>query len=320
MSIIGSAYAPWLLWDGHKDSLWAQAIEPIEAVDEHGSTRLQAIHLIANDEEYRRAYEEIFGPLPDLNDYARFPDSGGPVDFLDYRERWQSMERADQEAASQVFANVGKAIAAYEQLLTPGVSRFDTYVEALLQGDDGAADAALTAMEVAGLRLFIGEAGCVRCHDGPLFSDFSFHNTGVPPGEGLPGKELPADRGRAEGWEEVIADEFNCASVHAGVESARCGAKLAAESVQQLDQALDGAFRTPMLRSVTETAPYMHAGQFADLAQVLNHYTRAPQAVLGSSELVALDLSPEQAAQLEAFLHTLQAAPDVAPQLLAPPK
>ena len=102
LSVIGSAYAPLLLWDGRKDSLWAQALAPIEAPDEHGATRLQAIHLLNRDADYRLAYTAIFGPLPPLDDFARFPDAGGPVDFLDYRQRWETMTPQDQAAATEV--------------------------------------------------------------------------------------------------------------------------------------------------------------------------------------------------------------------------
>lgn len=117
----------------------SQEGEPIEAVDEQGTTRLQAIHLLTNDAFYRDLYQELFGPLPALDDYNRFPDVGGPVDFLDYRERWNEMTEADQAAATDVFANMGKTIAAYERLLNPDPTRFDVYVEALLTNDEAAA-------------------------------------------------------------------------------------------------------------------------------------------------------------------------------------
>jgi len=123
MPLIGPAYSTWLLWDGHKDSLWAQAIDPIESPDEQGSTRLHALHLIGRNETYRTAYEEIFGPLPDLSDFNRFPDSGGPVDYPPYRANWERMDPADQAAATRVLANIGKAIAAYERLILPGPAR-----------------------------------------------------------------------------------------------------------------------------------------------------------------------------------------------------
>ena len=159
MTIVGSAYSPWLMWDGRQDSLWAQALDPLEHPDEHGATRLQAVHLINQDPAYHAAYEALFGPLsPALSDFDRFPDSGGPVAFAPYRASWETMAPQDQAAVTRIYVNLGKAIAAYERLILPGPSRFDTYVEAILQGDAQRAESALSPAEVAGLRLFIGRA------------------------------------------------------------------------------------------------------------------------------------------------------------------
>ena len=71
---------------------------------------------------------------------------------------------------------------------------------------------------------------------------------------------------------------------------------------------LERAFKVPSLRNVAERAPYMHAGQFATLADVLDHYNRAPAAPAGQSELQPLDLEPAELRQLEAFLRTLSSS------------
>ena len=75
MSIVGTAYTPWLFWDGRKDSQWAQALGPMENPKEHGGNRTLYTHLIA--QYYRTEYEALFGPLPDA---AHLPPSAGPVD------------------------------------------------------------------------------------------------------------------------------------------------------------------------------------------------------------------------------------------------
>jgi cytochrome c peroxidase len=62
MPLAGMAYSPWLFWDGRKDSLWAQALGPLENPVEHGGTRAQYAHLIAA--HYRAEYEALFGPCP----------------------------------------------------------------------------------------------------------------------------------------------------------------------------------------------------------------------------------------------------------------
>ena len=75
--------------------------------------------------------------------------------------------------------NIGKAIAAYERLLLPGESRFDRYVEHIVDGGDQLEQEFLSDEEIRGLRLFIGDARCTECHNGPLFTNNEFHNTGL---------------------------------------------------------------------------------------------------------------------------------------------
>jgi cytochrome c peroxidase len=68
---------------------------------------------------------------------------------------------------------------------------------------------------------------------------------------------------------------------------------------------LDGAFKVPSLRNVADRAPYMHAGQLGTLADVIEHYNRAPKAPAGHSELRPLRLGAQERQQLEAFLRSL---------------
>jgi len=310
MTVIGTAYSPWLFWDGRKDSQWAQALGPMESAVEHGGTRAQYAHLV--DEYYRDEYETIFGALPDFSDRTRFPNVAGPVDDEAARAAWDAMTPADRETVTQVYVNMGKAIAAYERLLMPGPSRFDAYVEALLDEDKNAMDTSLTDDEVAGLKLFIGRAQCINCHNGPLFTNNEFHNTGVPTASGL-----SSDDGRASGVIQVIADEFNCLSQWSDAGPDDC-AEL--RFVTSMGEQLEGAFKPPTLRNVAESAPYMHAGQYTTLEEVLSHYNHPPLAPLGHSELEPLGLTARELTQLEAFLRALSGPLNIAPELLAPPQ
>jgi cytochrome c peroxidase len=309
MPLAGTAYSPWLFWDGRKDSLWAQALGPLESAVEHGGSRTQYAHLI--DQAYRAEYEALFGRLPDLSDVARYPASAGPVADSTARSAWERMAPEDRERITRIYANVGKAIAAYERKLIPGPSRFDSYVDALLKGDAGAMRAALAPEEVAGLRLFVGKAQCINCHNGPLLTNNDFHNTGVPAAPGL-----PEDTGRAQGVRQVLADEFNCLSAYSDAEPEDCGELRFAKTD---DHGLERQFKPPSLRNVAERAPYMHAGQFQTLREVLEHYNRAPTAPAGHSELKPLDLSAQELAQLEAFLRSLSGPLNTPPDLLVPP-
>jgi cytochrome c peroxidase len=266
MPLAGMAHSPFLFWDGRKDSLWAQALGPLESAVEHGGTREQYAQLIAT--HHRAEYEAIFGALPPLS---------------------------TRDAVTSVFVNMGKAIAAYERTIEYGPSRFDRYVDALR--DTGRApDGVLSDDEAAGLRLFIGKAGCVNCHNGPLLTNNEFHNTGVPARAGV-----PPDSGRLAGADAVLRDEFNCRSRWSDARAA-C-AEL--EFLVSGDHVLARAFKVPSLRNVAERAPYMHAGQFSTLREVVDHYNRAPAAPAGHSELEPLRLDARERRQIEAFLRSL---------------
>src|ERR1700752_773928 len=208
MTIIGTAYSPWLFWDGRKDSQWAQALGPMESPVEHGSNRTYYAHII--DQYYRAEYERIFGTMPEVR---HLPVLTGSVQSPEVTAAWEAMSAEDREIVTRIYVNMGKSIAAYERYLIPGESRFDQYVKAVLINDIQTAKTILTSDEIAGLRLFIGEANCTNCHNGPLFTNNDFHNTGVPAAEGL-----PEDKGRAGGAQKVLADEFNCLSIYSDAE------------------------------------------------------------------------------------------------------
>jgi len=268
-SIVGTAYSPWLYWDGRRDSQWSQALSPLEDPNEHASNRLMVIAIIVEDKNYWRMYTSLFG---------------------------------EASGVDTMFSNIGKAIAAFERTVMPTVSRFDEYVAAVLAEDEKRQAELFSDDEARGLQLFVGEANCTQCHNGPLFTNNEFHNTGLV---NFPG-EVP-DKGRVTGVRELLEQPFNCRGRHSDDPSRAC---------QELEFArtgaeLIGAFRTPSLRNLENTAPYGHKGQLADLTTVLEHYNEAPDAMIGHNEAKPLDLSNRQLGQLEAFLHTLDAPVDV---------
>lgn len=305
MPIAATAYAPFLFWDGRKDSQWSQALGPLESPVEHGGTRAQYAHVIAD--HYRSEYEALFGPLPDL---SGVPEVAGPVADPAAAAAWEAMDPAGRDAVTHVYVNLGKAIAAYERRIQYGPSRFDRYVEALLETGRAPRDV-LTDEEVAGLELFIGRGNCTQCHNGPLFTNNEFHNTGVPAVAGL-----PPDRGRASGAPDVLDDEFNCRSRWSDAAPEQCSELefLIAEGHE-----LERAFKVPSLRNVADRPPYMHAGQLRTLAEVLGHYDRAPRAPAGHTELKPLRLKARDLRRLEAYLRTLSGGTDAPAELLSPP-
>ena len=293
MPLAGAAYSPWQFWDGRRDSLWAQALTPLEDIREHGGNRLFYARLIA--ERYGPRYEAVFGPLPKL---AGLPDHAGPLGTLSEKAAWAAMPGNQREAVDRVFANIGKAIAAFERTILPAETRFDRYIAALAARRQPAAADAFSDIEREGLKLFVGKGGCINCHNGPRLTDDHFHNTGVPAVDGL-----PPDRGRAGATGEVLADPFNCLGPYSDGDAAGCSElRFMMESRPELER----AYKTPSLRGAAGRPPYMHAGQYATLDEVIDHYSRAPRAPAGTSEISAVVFTERGRAALIAFLKTLQ--------------
>ncbi|NOK59959.1 MAG: cytochrome-c peroxidase [Chloroflexi bacterium AL-W] len=288
-TVIGTAYSDWFFWDGRKDSMWSQALGPLESPVEHGGARTFYVRII--DQEYRVQYEELFGELPDFSDQERFPDNAAPLEDPASSAAWAAMTEEDRDSVNRVFANMGKAISAYQRQIEFGPSRFDQYVEAVVNNDNAAMRAALTPEEEAGLRVFIGDGKCMTCHLGPLMTDNRFYNLDVPSVEGQ-----DPDRGRAVGIQQVAEDEFNCLGRYSDAAPEDC------EHLEALDfddPDIENAMRTVTIRNIAETAPYMHAGQLQTLEEVVEHYN------VWEEPGREIDLTEEQKAQLVAFLRSL---------------
>ena len=291
MPLADSGRGAWLFWDGRKDSLWSQALGPLEDANEHGGNRLAYARVL--QQHYRAEYEALFASMPALDG---LPANAGPNGTPAERAAWMQMSEAQRLAVSRVFANLGKAIAAYERTIAHGPSRLDAYTAATLRGDPVAAQL-LTAAEKRGLRLFIGKGDCISCHNGALLTDQHFHNTGVGPRD-------PAhpDQGRAAAIAKVVADEFNCLGRFSDARPGQCQEL---EFIADRDPKMAGAFKSPGLRNVAQRAPYMHAGQVATLPDVVRHYASAPKAAVGSTERKPVPFSEQEIADLVSFLGTL---------------
>jgi len=299
-----AAYNRWFFWDGRADSMWSQALGPLEDPREHGGNRTGFAHTIAADPELRSAYESIFGALPALEEGERFPAAARPVaDDPEHPENvaWESMGEADREAVDVVFANMGKALAAFQRKIVSRHSRFDEFVEGLRESNPTKLRS-LTASAQNGLKLFLGKANCHLCHQGPNFTDREFHNTRIAP---LRGGDA-YDAGRYEGIALVQSSPFNGTSVHSDAPTG--------DSETKIDYLIQtghnwGEFKTPSLRNVAVTAPYMHQGQLAGLRDVVRHYSTfegaTPIHQHAETILVPLNLSEGEIDDLVAFLQSL---------------
>jgi cytochrome c peroxidase len=282
----------WQLWDGRKDSLWALSLGPLEGPNEHSGTRLAYAHLIYD--KYRAEYEALFGAMPDLNDTARFPLAGKPG-----QPAFDGMQAGDKLAINRIYSNLGKAIEAYERKLVSTnfeASPFDR----MIAGDD----AAMTPAAVRGAKLFIGKAACNECHRGSLFSDYKFHNIGCP----QEGQNVPSvDIGRANGVKIVKNDLFNRAGAFSDQQDS---SHIEALVEQDLDL---GSFRTPSLRNVEKTGPYMHNGVYTNMWDVVSHYNfgGGTGAYSGKKEaaISPLLLTDQEMDDLVEFLRSLSDGP-----------
>jgi cytochrome c peroxidase len=300
-SLLDVGHQRWLFWDGRADTLWSQALVPLEHADEMGGSRTGIVHHVASERRLAELYESAFGPFPEIS-WEHIPLTAAPNGDAAARRAWAALAEEERTRITQAFANLGKAIAAYERTLRSRPSRFDDYAEAVLAGRDRDAARVLDAREVAGLALFLsGRSGCVSCHHGPRFSDGHFHNIGT--GDLGTASE---DLGRAEGRQLLREAEFGCASPYAdpsppaACASAEGGFGVEVPSLQR------GAFRTPGLRNLTATAPYLHDGRFGTLVEVLEFYRHPPDKAAVPHELPReLDLSDGELADLSRFLRTL---------------
>jgi cytochrome c peroxidase len=302
-TLVNAAFFRFFGWGGKQDAIWMQGANGMESSANFGGNRLQYVHLIFK--KYRADYDAIFPvPLdpalaPTAPDAARFPAAGRPKAAGAPDGAWEGMTAADREIVNVIIANCGKALEAYQRKLISRGAPFERF----LKGDKGA----LGAAETRGLRLFIGKAACVSCHNGPLLSDGGFHNIGVP--QAAP--NAPAmDTGRIDDIKRLTADTFNGAGPYSDDRTA--GAAKLAELVANVESDR-GAFRTPLLWNVEKTAPYMHNGGIATLEDVVRLYDAggAAQGFAGTKDprMKPLGLSADEVADLVAFLKALTGNP-----------
>jgi cytochrome c peroxidase len=309
-----------LMWDGRHDALYNQVFGPLESPVEMNGARLYVAEQVFA--RYRAEYEAIFGALPPLDDAARFPALGAdlagchptgvdtkltcegtmhgiPGDGAEF----DRLAPADQDAVTRVVVNVGKAIGAYERLLSCGPGRFDAWMH-------GKSDA-LSPEEQRGAGVFV-RAGCAGCHSGPFFSDQKFHNVGMKPTLVAVTFLDANDEGAKVGLEAALADPLSTKGKFSDGDDGRLPASVTRDHI--------GAFRTPMLRCVSRRPAFMHTGQLRSLESVIAFFDRGGDEAgyPGKNELHALGLAPRDRADLLAFLATLD-GPGPEARLLTPP-
>jgi cytochrome c peroxidase len=308
LPVVNSSFNAWTNWGGRFDTQWSLPLAVAENGKIMGSSRLAVAHLLWN--KYRADYDAIFPvPLdlaldPAAADAARFPAAGKPkAAMADPDGAWELMTATDRATVNRIYANFGKALAAYLRKLVSREAPFDRFVT----GDASA----ISVSAQRGFKVFTGKGKCNGCHSGPTFSDGSFHALGVP----QTGERVPAiDLGRFNDVTGLLGSAFNSAGGYSDAPDAGKLTGLAQAATMR------GQFRTSGLRGLGGSAPYMHSGQLATLDAVVAFYDQGGGAVVDGGTLdslvTPLALTSDERADLVAFLQTLDGAP-VDPALLS---
>ncbi|MGR9013097.1 MAG: cytochrome-c peroxidase [Gammaproteobacteria bacterium] len=226
-TVLNAAYNNSQFWDGREPDLEGQAKQPLINPVEHG-----------------------------LADHKQV------IDIIrtdpEYLSRFQSVFKAG--AKKLTIDHVAKAIASFERTLVTGNSPFDRYY---FQGRTDA----MTAAQIRGFQLFIGQGRCVSCHtieqDRALFTDGRFHNIGI--GINHIQQDIPR---LVQAFLEAKTKGDNVdAMVLTDKKTSELGRFAVTDELSQI-----GAFKTPTLRNVELTGPYMHDGSLKTLKEVMIHY------------------------------------------------
>jgi cytochrome c peroxidase len=252
-TIFNSAYNPLQFWDGRALSLEDQAqgpvMNPVEMFDTEGHAWNKAVERVRQREKYVKQFRAVFGTDPTrdgiakaIATYERTVLSGNSVHD---RAELAMRIRVEDEGTGKLDIKAKD----YETVLKAAFSAKDTAALAALELDvekDAGKIPAMARSLNDGRTLFFGKARCNSCHVGENFTDYQFHNLGV----GVKDGELPRD---ALGRFAIVP------TGHKNPE-------------------LIGAFKTPTLRHLLGTAPYMHNGSERTLVEVVDFYDRGGNA------------------------------------------
>ena len=331
LGVVNSAYRNVLFWNGRADSMWALNVVVAESATTMNGNRLRTAHQIAD--RYAPVYDGVFAydwkPL-DVAAIAALPANGKPGN-PDY----DALPAPQQDMVTRILVNWAKAIAAYEYRLNSVDSGFDRFVS------EGPSSTRISGAALRGARLFVGKAACSSCHSGPQLTDELFHNIGIPQtGQAVPttadcpavpppgdptkaacdcfddGALKCAPWGAYDGLRRLRNTVVDSPIRNRWLRTGTWSDNTADTSRQSyvelpLTEPLKGAWRTPSLRNVALTAPYMHDGRFATLEEVVWHYNSGGSSAGGelvghaAAEIKPLMLTDIEVGDLVAFLGSL---------------
>ena len=248
-TVFNSAYNALQFWNGRAASLEEQAQgppqNPVEMHDGKGNAWFNAVERLKAKPEYVKAFASVFGTPPTrdaaakaIAAYERLVLTGNSI--VD-RAELAMRERVEEEGGGKLEPNAADFLkvlnAAYEAKDENALAALN-----LAGAKDEAKVKAVAASLASGRALFNGKARCNSCHVGDNYSDGAFHNLGVGAKDG-----------------KLAADDLG---------------RFGAQPLGHKDPALVGAHKTPGLRQLLNTAPYMHDGKEATLEAVVDLYNR----------------------------------------------
>lgn len=242
-TLVNLSQQRWYGWGGTSDSLWMASIRPMLDAREFDSSPAMVARLFERDPELAACYRKVFGVSP-------------------------------RDKPRRTVVNVGKALAAWQETLVTGRTPFDEFRDALERRNPAYAASPYPPAALRGLKLFVGAARCVACHSGPNFSDGEFHAVPGPeraaPPSALAASPSDGDTGRLEGARSLKASSMNLLGPYN--DDPGRGNALATRRLV-VKESMRGLYRTPGLRNVAVTAPYLHDGRVDGLRDAVLHPT-----------------------------------------------
>lgn len=274
----------WFGWDGGADSLWAASLRPLLSPIEMGADAASvAAHL--------RKRPSIAAPIAASTAEPAATSIGPPITAI------------DDETLLVIAA---KSIAAWLETLVSPRTAFDDFRDALARGDHAAMQA-YPAQARRGLAIFAGRGNCSICHAGAAFTNGEFHDVGRP----FLVERGRVDPGRHGGIRRLRSDPYRLDSRWNDQPPTDGPADISLKTKTVVLQHRNwGEWKTPSLRGLVATAPYMHDGSLATLRDVVRHYSELDLDRLhadGETLLRPLKLSEPEIDDLVAFLRTLSA-------------
>lgn len=237
---------------------------------------------------------QVWGPLLTANEMGN-PTAEYVIEKIRTMPDYRQVFEAAFDGVGPTRETIGAALASYERTLVSGNSRFDRW--------RSGQQSAMNRLEQAGFKVFSGKANCIACHiigqKSALFADGHFHNTGIGWArstrnnaakhavELLPGTVVEVDERVLQGVSNLQQGDMGRYEVtHRAADS--------------------WAYRTPSLRNIAITGPYMHDGSLSTLEEVVDFYVRGGiDNPYKDPLLKPLQLSVEEKRDLISFLHAL---------------